>query len=85
MGKNSCRTGSGKNGKVKALRRHGCPVRRAMSYLCHAQNRPKSRPPKNAQELHVRVLFFAVLSRFIAEIERATTLGFENGFSVSRI
>ena len=57
------------------------PVQPAMSYLCHAQHRPT----KNAQELHATILYFAVLSRFITEIERAATLGFKNGFPVSRI
>ena len=38
-----------------------------------------------AVELHPLVHFFAALSRFITEIERAITLGFANGFPVSRI
>jgi hypothetical protein len=38
-----------------------------------------------AVDLHAQVHFFAALSRFITEIERATTLGFANGFPVSRI
>jgi hypothetical protein len=61
------------------------PLYRPMSYLCHAQSRPKSWPAENALELHATIHFFAVLSRFITEIERAATLGFKYGFPVSRI
>jgi hypothetical protein len=77
MGETHAGNGSGKHGKVKALRIL-CP---ATSYLCHAGNRPV----KNAPELHPTIHFFAVLSRFITEIERAATLGFTDGFQVSRI
>jgi len=81
MGQNSCRTGSGKRGKVKALRRHG-----GFSVSGNVLSLSRPEPAnKNAQELHATILFFAVLSRFITEIERAATLGFKNGFPVSRI
>jgi hypothetical protein len=69
---------------MEKLRRCGVmagPLYAAMPYLCHA-DRPAN---KNALELHVTILLFAVLSRFITEIERAPTLGFTNGFPVSRI
>jgi hypothetical protein len=38
-----------------------------------------------ALEMHILIHFFAALSRFITEIERATTFGFADGLPVSRI